>query len=195
MRIDNASQSRITVERHTASPEAQCFRYRYGRVQMYAGCCAALLGLAVAIDALSHAEKDDLPTIVPFMIGALVFALVIVYACLSKSDVIVDDKGISGRCFRLIWRTIPWKAVRRVRIQCFVDSFRYYPRSGLTIVYSVDQTEKAGLLFGRHGQIRFDDGIENIRGLLDIINAYVREDNIEIVDNRTMPARRVDRLN
>ena len=176
-----------SVIEHSRIPPRVFSYHRYALLPGFAGILLSLSAWALGITcALDWENTDDLWGAI-FCIGfALSIDAIVIFVALLKSRVIVDEVGISRVLLGWTWRSIPWKRIRRIRITSFLDIVRY-PKAGTIILYILDQTEKPAYLISKHGNIKFDDTIENLPELLEIINTKIREHNIETIDDRTTP--------
>jgi len=115
------------------------------------------------------------------LISAIIFTSLLMLALLQKSDVIIDDSGISWFTFGKTWKTIRWNRINRIRIRSFKT--RLFP-SKTIIQYVIDQTEKPRLYFLKDGGLVFDNEIADFQELVSKINDYIGKYHIEILDLR-----------
>jgi hypothetical protein len=115
---------------------------------------------------------------------------VLILLNLGLSDVIVDDKGITRSFYGKIWKFIRWTDIRRIQLMRTPN----YELHRWVALYRIVPDNRNRSLFSRRLPMFFDETIQNRGRLLELLNHYIHQYNIEIIDSRSKPEIRIDRL-
>jgi hypothetical protein len=95
------------------------------------------------------------------------------------SDIVVDPSGISRYSRGKFRNKIAWSEVSRIR-------FAPMPvRNPATLVYVVETINNPHPRWPGYGGINLTNAIQDARALLDLMNHYVRQYNIPVIDTRS----------
>jgi hypothetical protein len=146
-----------------------------------------LLGVGIGIFAMRREVMVGLILIAGW---CSFFIPILTIANLGLSDVIVDNYGISWSFYGKTWKTIRWTDMRRIRLMMN----RSYELHRMVVLYHIVPDNRNISLFSRRLPMFFDETIQNRGRLLELLNRYIHQYNIEIIDARSKPEIRIDRL-
>ena len=97
------------------------------------------------------------------------------------AEVIVDESGIARARKGIIRKTIPWKEVKCITVGKAIGgrAMTIYGKIA-TVSYAVIVSPRSSVHYGT----RFDNSIQDLPRLLDLLDHYIRQYNIPIVDRR-----------
>jgi hypothetical protein len=168
--------------------------YRPMRNFIWVGFLASFLFLVLAIWFAIHGTSEYFAGAVYLLFMAFLFSYAVIGPTILKSDIVVDDDGISWVNFGKTLRAIPWKKIKRIRVRSYTDFIKNYPKRSTTIQFIIDQTEKPKPFFMKDGKLVFDDWIDDLDQLRAIVNFQIREHQIEVLDYRGSSVRRIESL-
>jgi hypothetical protein len=98
-------------------PGRRSFRYAGLALLVAWGIAVILISVALATFALMHNGSQGTPIrSIVFLIVSFVFVLSITWLLITqRSDLVVDDRGISRAIFGWTWQTIEWNNTKVIR--------------------------------------------------------------------------------
>jgi hypothetical protein len=116
-----------------------------------------------------------------FSVAWIAFVLLVGAVLLfGKSDVLIDDQGISRRLFGWTWLTIQWANVRLITAFPVSGGYGYSARA-----FNIFPTVKAAIRLMPSGKMAFTDKVSGAPRLVELLNHYASSHriNIEIRDS------------
>jgi hypothetical protein len=131
---------------------------------------------AVSSGILLYARGSPLQGIIFIIFSLIFFSTTIVNMLLLKSDIVIDESGISMVLFSINWKFIMWSQVSKIRLMDMTDYSR-----GLVTWFFIERLGGSRVYFFRSGSIIFNEKINNIDDLLNTINVYSHKYDITII--------------
>jgi hypothetical protein len=153
------------------------FKYEGLALLVTWGITVLLVSMFLATFALMHVEvHDSLIRPMVFLIVSSIFILLITWLLItSRSDLLIDDRGISRAIFGWVWQTIEWRNTKVIRS---FPASRGEVRTSRT--FAVHPLTKTGLSLTLKGIMVFNERLDGFPELLDLLNKYVRLNNIRV---------------
>lgn len=153
------------------------FRYDGLALLVAWGIAVMLISIALATFALTHnGSHGTIIRSVVFLIVSLAFVLSITWLLItSRSDLVIDDRGISRAIFGWTWQTIEWSNTKVIR------SFPASRGDGHNSrTFAIVPLTKPGLSPTLKGIMVFNDRLDGFTELLALLNRYVSLNNIPV---------------
>lgn len=157
--------------------ERKSFKYEGLALLVAWGITVLLVSIFLATFALMHvAAHDSLMRPIVFLIVSSIFILLITWLLItSRSDLLIDDRGISRAIFGWTWQTIEWRNTKVVR------SFPASRRDGCTSrTFAVHPLTRTGLSLTLKGIMVFNERLDGFPELLDLLNKYISLNSIRV---------------
>lgn len=147
------------------------------------GITVMLMTVALGTYALMHVQtREALIRPMVFLIASSVFILLITWVLVaSRSEVLIDDRGISRAIFGWIWQTIEWRNTKVIR------SFPTSRGDGrVSRTFAVHPLTRPGFSLTLKGIMVFNERLDNFPELLALLNKYIRLNDIHVETSRVV---------
>ncbi len=109
--------------------------------------------------------------------------LILFIGSVNRSDVLVDEQGISKRYLGFLpWGRMRWDRVRKIRVALLSNALTYSSRPGITRIIAVLPFIPGRFGLYRSGAVTLDDSVEHADELIKVMNHYIAQYNIEVVE-------------
>jgi hypothetical protein len=113
---------------------------------------------------------------ITFLVVSISFVLLIGFLLLAgRSDVLVDDQGISRRLFGWTWQTIQWGNVRLITAFPVFGGSGYTPRA-----FNIYPSVRPKVRVMPSGKMSFTDKMSDAPRLIKLLNQYASSHGIKI---------------
>ena len=186
------------VDTSVSISKLQALRFGHDSVDRIGSLCFGLLFWFALGGAILLGASDNRSSVFDKVSGELLLtsgfiftALLLLNAFLRTSDVLVDDEGFRRVLFGKIWRSLPWKKIRKIRISNTPDFANFGPPIN---VYYFESATNTRMPWSFNGPIVFSSKIQRIEEMLAVIDQYVSRFNITILDCRVKPPTHLRKL-
>jgi len=172
-----------------ASRTPAVFKYK-GQVYYFIGLLAVdslYFFMCFAVEEGRRIRQESFSTSDLFFMGLmLIFFLLQLPVIRGRSDIVVDDLGISRRFLGWTWQTIRWNNIRVIISFPYSDSMYKKTRREISICPSARPLFR----LTPSGGMGFDDEVVDMNELIEIMNRYITQYKIQIEtvdhDGRTL---------
>jgi hypothetical protein len=130
-------------------------------------------------------EKDIILGAVLILVGVLLFGFMPLGFLVFRSDILLDDYGISRLIFNKNLRSMPWRNVKELRLMTLPT----FTSRGLATTFFIDQIEPP-----KSKKIYFTEEVNDIQMLVDTLNYYIRQYEIPLYTGTRNNKIRLDQI-
>lgn len=165
----------MNIQDSSATEMPNVFKYKWNEIIFF----ATLMLITLCLYALFISIKRGDETIGGLLfIGVMLLWLIVGSGIflMGRSNILVDDKGISRRLWGKTWQHIEWGNIK------LITAFPVLPlgQKSTQRSYNIYPAVKPFYIFTPGGKIFFDEKIEDAPKLIELLNFYILQYNIKV---------------
>ncbi len=130
-------------------------------------------------------EKDIILGVVLILASVLLFGFIPLGFLVFRSDILLDEHGMSRLIFNRNFRYLPWRNVKKLRLMTLPT----FASRGLATNFFIDQIDPP-----KSNKVYFTEEVNDIKLLIDTLNYYIKQYEIPLYTGAKNDQVRLDQI-